>query len=161
MPSRGVGAFVSSLLSIDPGLKSVGWAYWGGRELVCCGLSRTKETDVSKQAHAHWRNIEMYQDAERRVSEMMVWRGKNAKSSPADLLKLNIIAGRLASEWLAPSTWKGWVEKKIHQPRILAKLSAEERAVLAGCKCPPSLLHNVIDAVGIGLYCLGRMRSTK
>ena len=152
---------MSSLLSIDPGLKSVGWAYWEGRELKRCGLSRTKETDVSKQARAHWRNIEIYHDAERRVSEMMVWRGKQAKSSPADLLKLNIIAGHLATEWLAPSEWKNYVPKAVHQPRILAKLSAEERAVLAGCKCPPSLLHNVIDAVGIGLYCLGRMRSTK
>lgn len=152
---------MSSLLSIDPGLRSVGWAYWEGRELKCCGLSRTKAKEITDQARAHWGNVEMYHDAERRVSEMMVWRGKNAKSSPADLLKLNIIAGHLATEWVTPSQWKGFVIKSIHQPRILAKLSDEERAVLAGCKCPPSLLHNVVDAIGIGLYCLGRMKGTK
>ena len=151
---------MSSLLSIDPGLKTVGWAYWEGRELKCCGLSRTKHTDTTKQAREHWAHLESWRDADRKICEMMVWRGGRAKASPADLLKLNIVAGHLGTEWVAPSTWKGFCPKSIHQPRILKALTDQERALVMGCM-PASLRHNVVDAVGIGLYYLGRLRSTK
>jgi len=150
---------MSSLLTIDPGLKVVGWAYWEARELVCCGLSRTKRTELNDQAQEHRFNLASFWPADRRVCEQMVWRGKNAKSGPADLLKINIIAGRLADEWVTPLQWKGMVAKEIDHPRILAKLGEHELKIVTETKVPASLRHNMIDAVGIGLYVLGRRRT--
>jgi hypothetical protein len=49
-----------------------------------------------------------------------------------------------------PRTWKSQVPKKIHNARTLAKLSPEERALVDGAR------HDVIDAVGLGLWLLGR-----
>lgn len=54
-----------------------------------------------------------------------------------------------------PVQWKGSVPKEIHNARVLARLSdAELRAIP---KLPKSKLHNVIDAIGLGLWALGRM----
>lgn len=53
-----------------------------------------------------------------------------------------------------PRTWKGQVPKKIHTARTLAKLTSSERGVLP--ELPASKLHNVLDAVGLGLWLLGR-----
>lgn len=53
-----------------------------------------------------------------------------------------------------PVTWKGNVPKEIMTKRILARLSPEEvdKIEKVGYKD-----HNTIDAVGIGLYALGRL----
>ena len=51
-----------------------------------------------------------------------------------------------------PRTWKGTVPKKIHQPRILKALTAKEKAAIESWR------HDVIDAVGIGLFHTRRMR---
>ncbi len=51
------------------------------------------------------------------------------------------------SRWVevTPSEWKGQVDKRIHNRRVLDKLTPAER-VLVGTN------HNVIDAVGLLLY---------
>jgi hypothetical protein len=48
-----------------------------------------------------------------------------------------------------PGTWKGQVAKDIHNARILAKLTPQERSLV-----PEN--HNAIDAVGLLLYALER-----
>ena len=50
-----------------------------------------------------------------------------------------------------PAEWKGQVPKKIMNERVLSKLSAQERAIVKDN-------HNAIDAVGLGLHVLGRLR---
>ena len=57
-----------------------------------------------------------------------------------------------------PSQWKGQVPKAIMTNRILNKLTEQEKAriVRAGSKD-----HNTIDAVGIGLYRVGRLHGGK
>jgi len=54
--------------------------------------------------------------------------------------------------------WKGSVPKRIHHDRIAKILSPAERAVVAwvAVRVPSSLLHNVWDAVGLGLWGLDR-----
>ena len=54
-----------------------------------------------------------------------------------------------------PADWKGQVPKKIMTARILSKLSDGELAkiVRVGAKD-----HNTIDAIGIGLHYLGRLK---
>ncbi len=53
---------------------------------------------------------------------------------------------------LAPSAWKGQVPKDVHGPRILRALAPAERCLV------PANEHDAVDAVGIGLYALGRSR---
>jgi hypothetical protein len=84
------------------------------------------------------------------------------KADPNDQITLAINHGR----WLQrvwghdirtphPKEWKGSVPKNIHQPRILAALTPEERALIPDL--PKTKLHNAIDAVGLFLWACGRM----
>lgn len=57
-----------------------------------------------------------------------------------------------------PRKWKGTVAKEIHNRRTLAKLEPAELALLEALKLPASKRHNVIDAIALGLWALGRMR---
>jgi hypothetical protein len=53
-----------------------------------------------------------------------------------------------------PREWKGQIKKERHHPMILKRLdSGESRAILEKRK---TYVHNVIDAIGIGLYDLDR-----
>jgi hypothetical protein len=93
-----------------------------------------------------------------------VYQGGKQKGDPSDLLPLagvdSAVAALLPSRVVRtvyPFEWKGQVPKAIMTTRILARLSAEERAVLNACDCIPSLRHNVIDAIGIARFgALGR-----
>jgi hypothetical protein len=84
---------------------------------------------------------------------------KARRVNPNDLITLALRVGRWQArversggkcELVRPSEWKGLVPKRIHTARTLAKLSREERLLVDGAR------HDVIDAVGIGLWRLGR-----
>ena len=148
-----------TLLALDPGLGCVGYALFELGVLTACGLSRThvRVKDLNVRVATHAANLlPMLLKVDRVVCERMVWRGRSAKNSPQDLMDINIVAGRIGREWIMPHQWKGCVPKAIHQPRILAKLTDAERA-LVELVHPPSLVHNAVDAVGIGLFTLGRL----
>lgn len=86
------------------------------------------------------------------------------REDPNDLLALagvqSVIASRgvaALSTCYAPSDWKpSGMKKKPTEFRVRSRLNEIEGLVLAAVKCPPSLMHNVIDAVGIGLHHVGR-----
>ena len=74
-----------------------------------------------------------------------------------DLIATAIRLGRLVEasrpvqvRYVTPSQWKGQVPKDIHNARVLAKLSPDERALAEG------LDHNGIDALGLLLWALER-----
>jgi hypothetical protein len=50
-----------------------------------------------------------------------------------------------------PREWKGQVPKDVHHARLVKTLTPEELAMVEA-SAPPSLRHNVLDAVGIGRY---------
>lgn len=56
--------------------------------------------------------------------------------------------------WSLPAGWKGNIKKEIMTNRILASLTDAERGLIvsAGAKD-----HNTVDAVGVGLWQLGRL----
>jgi hypothetical protein len=58
-----------------------------------------------------------------------------------------------------PVQWKGSVDKEVHNDRVLKRLTPAEREVIP--KLPKSKLHNVIDAIGLGLWALGRMQQER
>jgi hypothetical protein len=84
-----------------------------------------------------------------------------------DVVKLARLAGELAGryrasvdlrEYVLPRTWKGTVPKSITERRVLEVLDARETQLLYSTKSARarSLDSNVVDAVGIGLWRLGR-----
>jgi hypothetical protein len=144
----------------DPGGPCAGWAQFEGTNLFAAGLSRTKEKTTKARAKVHQAYLESLGAYEFRVlSESMAFRQGRNKGNPQDLMDVNLIAGHVGTDWVLPHEWKGMTPKEIHQPKILACLTPEERAIVDAIK-PPSLRHNAIDAIGIGLWDVGRLKVT-
>jgi hypothetical protein len=95
---------------------------------------------------------------DRVVIERPAMRGTDGRNRINDLIALAIRVGRAAGPWGAsvtwvrPEQWKRQLPKELAARRFLALLSAQERELV-----PPD--HNVQDAVGLGLYALGRWRT--
>jgi hypothetical protein len=65
--------------------------------------------------------------------------------------------GKVNVDLVNPHDWKGTVPKKIHNQRVLNALTEKEKELLEKIQ-PASKRHNVIDAIGLGLWYLKRMR---
>ena len=69
-----------------------------------------------------------------------------------------LIVGALnvgAATFVKPHQWKGTVPKNVHNARVLAALdtgSGREVFERVRASVPSSLLHNVIDAIGLGAW---------
>jgi hypothetical protein len=139
-------------LGVDPGADQ-GWALFDldGR-LIACGLGDVPRGDVFGAV----------------IERPVIYPRGKQKARPRDVITLAIRAGETGGklraagvevEYVEPRTWKrGALRKSVSDSRIRAKLSAEEKKVLlAGCKglCKTKA-HNVVDAVGIGLFGVGR-----
>jgi hypothetical protein len=141
------------LLAIDPG-QATGWALlnFEGR-LLHCGLNTPPDALPAASRVV--------------VERPRIYPGGRTKN-PNDVLSVALNAGEwagryqargFATEYVEPSKWKGGsVPKEISHPRIFAKLLPSEQLVLsdAGKGIAPSKRHNIIDAVGIGLWAAGR-----
>lgn len=142
------------LLAIDPG-ESSGWAVFDDcLRLVACGLGQPPA-----QRAPFVRVI---------VERPKIY-PKGKTKNPNDVLTLALNAGEWAGEYRAlsrttsveyvtPQDWKGQTPKEIQHARDYDKLSPEERHVVAkgGKGIAPSKRHNMLDAVGIGLFAVGR-----
>lgn len=84
------------------------------------------------------------------------------KGDPNDLIHLAGIVGGIAAianrptVTLRPREWKKQVKKEVMLARIENRLSPDERKCI-NRGMPANLRHNVIDAIGIGLYVCGRL----
>lgn len=85
----------------------------------------------------------------------------HSKARPADVMALQLKVGELKGrfeaagcrvELVQPRTWKRQVPKPIHHIRIRKALTDAERALVEGQR------GDVLDAVGLGLWKLGRMK---
>jgi predicted aconitase len=82
---------------------------------------------------------------------------------PNDLIQIAAVAAavgavfpvREATSYL-PREWKKSINKKLHHPRIMKQLDPEEVAAIVEKR--KTRAHNVIDAIGIGLFHLERTR---
>lgn len=143
------------LLAIDPGADS-GWALFENSTLRKAGLG----------APALIKNAPLEKVV---VERPMIYPGGRQKARPRDVITLALKAGEVAGAWRSatgcdityhePDEWKGGaISKDMHQPRIWAALRDEEQEILSqACKGKAAgKRHNIIDAVGIGLYAVGR-----
>lgn len=146
---------VPPFLSVDPG-KALGWAEWlpDGR-LVACGLT---DGDAPKLPHGLPLLV---------IEKPHEGKGKATKG---DLMKLSrrmeraiMTAGAQRVIEIFPVQWKGSVPKTVKLPtgivhpatdEILGRMTVNDHAVLARAVCAPTKRHNIIDAIGIGIWYL-------
>ena len=91
-----------------------------------------------------------------------VYRAGQSVGDPNDLIKVAVNAGQWIERFsrrgatvrkVLPKDWKGQVSKEIHNRRVLALLTADEKTRIL-----PSHDHNMVDAIGLGLFHLKRLR---
>lgn len=155
------------LVSVDPGLRELGLARFEGERLVCAELVRNPvrrdrgPAAWAAMAGAVGKVLQARPDV--LVLELpQVYLGSRAPGvDPADLLELTGVLGAIVGSVGAkralgyrPREWKGQVPKRVHQERLMGILTAGELAAIR--PCPDSLIHNVRDAIGLGLFQLKR-----
>ena len=153
------------LLAIDPGVHHHGLALFEDRVLIrCAGVRGPAGKDAlavsasllarltAEWADLHWRTRPCV------VAELPQDRSQD-RVPVGDLISLTCVLGWTLGTigrpayLISPADWKGSIPKSKHQPRIIAALSEAERALIP----TGALAHNAIDAVGIGLWALGRI----
>lgn len=157
------------LIAVDPGLHHCGVAYFVGGRLVRASLVRNPDSVSGMGARAARPMARAVLDdtiamLPRRVEAVVlelpqVYPGGRG-GNPGDLIDLAGVVGGVAAllptadvTFYRPPVWKGNVPKDIMERRTVAALDDTERAAMPGpAACPPSLLHNVWDAVALGLY---------
>ena len=175
-----------TLLSLDPGSKAVGWAFFTN-DLVAidadttvphkhtldrCGLIRGK-TLIELAADAS-RQVRLPDSVDVKVilEKPQVYQRRNGrtKGDPNDLITIAIAGGIVLGvimehnsitevELAKPAAWKmGQTPKEIENARALAALTRDEKIIYARCveSVSASLRHNVLDAVSIALFAVGR-----
>ena len=146
------------LIAIDPGAKVCGFAYFERETLTRARVLRAVDLrEMAYEIRCNTVNIKAHFVIER---PQVYVRGKS-KGDPNDLITIALVAGMVAGatsqsfEYVLPREWKGQVPKAVHSLRIEKKLSQKEIERIE--KCPASIRHNAIDAIGIGLWKLGRL----
>lgn len=85
-----------------------------------------------------------------------VYPAGRGKGNPNDLIDLSCVAGSCmglaggAVTYYLPAQWKGQVPKDICHARAMAALTDTEKCSIVLCR-PAGLMHNVYDAVALGL----------
>lgn len=150
-----------AIIAVDPGTKIHGWAWGSFGRITRVGLASTANTGSLRIAAEQI--VPRTLPAELCLVELMSTRGSKAKNAQ-DLIHVqaqgSALAGLVAREvrHVPVSTWKGSVDKKIHQARFLRALSDAERdAMYIGLRSVRvTQRHHVYDAVGILLHFWGR-----
>jgi hypothetical protein len=105
------------------------------------------------------------------VVEMPCWYPRKHKIDVNDLITIAVCVGwvereyedRLPVERVIPRAWKGTVPKEVMSQRIYETLRPEERSLIPlkrGRRASTNATdhdHNLLDAVGLGLWKLGRL----
>lgn len=145
---------MSYLMAIDPGVKRVGYALFREHTLITVGLL------TIKSQRALYDDLWNFGAARVVVEIPQVYKLALSKGDPNDLIDVALVAGVcLACAPIGipvrPREWKGQVDKAVMTARILANAPREDREKLEYIK-PKSLVHNVIDAYGLGRWYLAR-----
>lgn len=164
-----------TLLSVDPGKHDAGVAFYIDGVLSDAAFLAPPgggPYEVAK-AVSSWaaRCMMNIGDPTGRVSVLIcegqqIYRGGRAgKADPNDLLPLaQVVGGVLARveaferRVIQPKDWTGGIPKEVRQRHFLSGASAWERGLLLAIK-PANKRHNVVDAVMMGAYVLGRLKN--
>lgn len=169
---QGGGGRVSPLkhtVCVDPGLRCTGLAVYLGATLI---MAAAVENPHSGRGPEAWKAMAASVVGLLRLDpaipkDLVVEKMVSYPGSPVrvdDLMELVGVTGAIvgavdqcgAYTSYLPRQWKKTVPKPIHNKRVLAKLTPAESAPLASIR--PALVHNAVDAVGLGLFHLGRIK---
>jgi hypothetical protein len=160
------------MITIDPNLRGCGVARWERGALVRAEYVENPHTegrgykviaDLAEAVHTSTCFIHGDRECPIIIEHPRVYPGM-AKVDLNDLLDvMGVGAAVAAKRWayvqhVFPSEWKGTMKKAAMLERIASKLTDAERAVVQ--KTNKSDTEDILDAVGIGLWKLGRL-STK
>lgn len=169
----------SFLIAIDPGT-CAGLAVFRDDVLIHASAQQggTSVAEIDDQAAAIASTIKQMRTgsagfgkvAEIVIERPQIYKGPLQKGDPNDLTPLALLAGCLFARlgygdqrWIYPREWKGQLDKDVCAARVQNALSEVETVVLAEGlkKLRKTLHHNVLDAVGLGLWALGRFEPKK
>lgn len=147
-----------TVLSIDPGNECGASIFWNGT-LVTCGLVNRGDSPggIEPLKWLRERGLERFGYLVIEIPRVT----KQTKDA-GSIVKLAITAGRMIERFphaklvtTFVDQWKGSVEKEEMCLRIVGVLTDSERTCLP--VMAKTYLHNVIDAIGVGLRALGRI----
>ena len=151
------------LIAIDPGKVCLGWASFKDARLVAAGIIENNTRLVA--TYEPLEDVMHGEDPSCVIIEVpQVYPQRAQKGDPNDLIDVAVIAGVVAGlalsfvepQLVKPHAWKGNRPKTVDNEYTLSLLKPDELKIVNGCGASKSKLHNVIDAVGIGLWKLGR-----
>lgn len=168
------------LVAVDPGLRGCGVAYFKNGVLNHAEyVTNPNKLDRGPVAH-----LQMAETVAQRLGQFApaanaykpwllvefprIYPGPGKNVDPNDLLDVAGVASAVvvcvanwfdlndaSCRYVMPFEWKGNIKKEIMTNRISASLTAHERGVIVSIGAKD---HNTIDAVGIGLWQLGRLQ---
>ena len=145
------------LLAVDPGTNVTGWASFVDTRLVPCGCWRADGL-LAMLAEVRLACENTTYSYERTVIERpQVYAQRKWRGDPNDLIGVALVAGAVAAlfppvDFVLPHTWKGSATDVVVEKRVRAALAPDE-LLIVGRKAR----HDVWDAVGLGLWSLGRL----
>ena len=123
--------------------------------MILCGLARGKNWIHTVRA------VPAMEVDKLLIEDQQVYRNSGVDAN--SLLAVARVVGGVAFhvkpgkiELVRPARWKGQVPKEICNRRTVAKLTPSEKVLLELSNCPASLEHNLLDAIGIGLWAIRR-----
>lgn len=149
------------LLAIDPGVSS-GFAVFDiNLKLVTCGLSNPRKFRTNQAPF------------DRVVIEHPMIYPHGRTPDPNSIVKLAANAGEWAGRfgdyskeesnvrYVFPRDWKGTINPDVCNQRVWSALELDEQNTVDLCckGMAPSKRHNVLDAIGIGLFAINRWRT--
>lgn len=146
------------LVTVDPGKAACGWAEFDATTLIACGFEAVNGMrNVFRRLHDENVCFDLI------IERPQVYPHAKLRGDPNDLIDVALTAGAVFAmalipyaDFVRPRVWKGTRPKNIQCAAIEAALRPHERHVLDRCGLPSHKRHNVVDAIGIGLWKVGR-----
>lgn len=150
------------VIGIDPGKHHFAWSLFMRDKLIDCGLEFFKDNNYIDLLNS----ISLGIHSITYIEKPQIYKDMKEKN-PNDLIDVGIAIGRIYEQIIdltdiklvLPHDWKGSVPKNIMLKRIKKQLNkTEEKLFKEKTKnIKRSLQHNIIDAIGIGLFFIKRL----
>ena len=149
------------LVAVDPG-KNLGFAAFQNGFLLDCGLFVCEDTRELTKNLFH--SCDVVKPDQAVIELPRVFPQKSWKGDPNDLIQVAKIAGIAIAalspfcdvDEIYPQEWKGNRPKDVDNKHTISLLKDFELDIYNALHVPKNLRHNVIDAIGIGLWRLKR-----